>query len=90
MAPYEMDEYYDDDEFDYEDDIDNAAEDCGQSYSDDSSCALAGTEHCDFFCPFRDVVLYPKDDSESDLDDDGVYEGDVVIHHPDDLDDIPW
>lgn len=35
-----------------ENEIDKAIDDCG--IGPDGSCRLAGTEHCDFECPFRD------------------------------------
>ena len=43
-------ELYDDD---YEEDpMETAEMDCG--LHSDGQCGLAGTEHCDFICPFRD------------------------------------
>lgn len=33
------------------DEMDEATEECGQA--DEGWCLLAGTEHCDFGCPFR-------------------------------------
>lgn len=49
-----MSDPYDcDDEDDYEPDpLEEAEQDCG--LGDDGQCALAGSEHCDFECPFRD------------------------------------
>ena len=42
-------DYYED----YETDpIEEAMEECG--LTDEGYCTLAGTEHCDFDCPFRD------------------------------------
>ena len=31
-------------------------DECG--LGDDGQCALAGTEHCDFCCPYRDSDLF--------------------------------
>lgn len=47
-------EYWDDadDGFTDEDAIENLMDECGQDRS--GSCSLAGTEYCDFECPFRD------------------------------------
>ena len=44
-----------DDDFDGEefDELDEAIEECG-IIPGDGGCQLAGTEHCDFECPFRD------------------------------------
>ena len=45
----------DDDEFDGytdEDAIEDLMDECGQTR--DGDCSLAGTEYCDFECPFRD------------------------------------
>lgn len=57
-----MDYYYDDweDEFEEEcereeDEFENAVQECGQLPAHlGGGCQLAGTEHCDFECPFRD------------------------------------
>lgn len=48
------DNYDDDDDlrFDDEDAIEELLSECGQT--PDGYCTLAGTEHCDFECPFRD------------------------------------
>lgn len=45
-----------DDPIDPEDDIyaDDAEIDCG--VTDGGLCMYAGTEHCDFDCPFRDEI----------------------------------
>jgi hypothetical protein len=55
---YPGDDYFsDDDEYDREhEELDDALEECGQSASY-PGCTLAGTEHCDFECPFRDMDL---------------------------------
>lgn len=56
------DDYYDpDDDFDDDDEWENAMQECGQSRY--GGCTLAGTEFCDFDCPFRDEDLF-DDDSE--------------------------
>lgn len=36
---------------DYEDELENAIDNCG--LDDNGDCLEAGTEHCSFFCPFR-------------------------------------
>lgn len=49
-----MDEF-DDEEWDQDDgeiDLEPSLDDCGMG--EDGFCSLAGTEHCDFECPFRD------------------------------------
>jgi hypothetical protein len=45
------------DDYDYADDMEDdiyedARANCG--LTDDGTCMLAGTEYCDFECPFRD------------------------------------
>ena len=44
-----------DDEDMVEDEFEEAMADCGQD--GDGFCHLAGTEHCDFVCPFRDAQV---------------------------------
>jgi hypothetical protein len=47
------DHLYDCDDFDYEPDpLEEAEAECGLGRN--GQCSLAGTEHCDFVCPFRD------------------------------------
>lgn len=41
-----------DDDCDDDDDFENALDECGMT--SEGICMLAGTEHCDFECPFRD------------------------------------
>jgi hypothetical protein len=40
------------------DPLEEAMEECGSYLTDDRYfvCSLAGTEHCDFSCPFRDEL----------------------------------
>lgn len=55
---------FDDEE---EDEYDRALDECGQLPKHlGGGCTLAGTEHCDFDCPFRDVDLSEEfsDDEE--------------------------
>ena len=54
---YDDDSYGDDDydEDDEEDEFQYHLDNCGQM--PDGSCGLAGTEHCDFECPFRDKPI---------------------------------
>jgi hypothetical protein len=52
--------WYDDDD-DYErDEYEDALQECGQVR--EGGCLMAGTEHCDFECPFRDVDLFADDE----------------------------
>lgn len=49
----------DDDDFnddDFDDEPEDWGEDCG--LDDDGQCSLAGTEQCDFECPYRDSELF--------------------------------
>ncbi len=39
-------------DYDEPDPMEEAEADCGLRH--DGQCGLAGTEHCDFICPFRD------------------------------------
>jgi hypothetical protein len=48
------------DEFDEDDGLDE----CGQV--PDGGCAMAGTEYCDFECPFRDEDLFDDEDGDED------------------------
>ncbi len=49
-------DYPEDDYDEYEvDDLEMAIQECGQG-QDDDFCSLAGTEHCDFECPFSDPM----------------------------------
>lgn len=50
---YQNDAYDDDDEF--------REHDCG--LMDDGQCMLAGTEWCDFECPYRDSDLFAGSDA---------------------------
>lgn len=45
------DRMHDDDVYTDEDAIDDLMDECGQDRHGD--CSLAGTEYCDFECPFR-------------------------------------
>ena len=45
-----MDLNYDDGPFDEEDALEELAQECGMQR--DGSCSLAGTEYCDWDCPF--------------------------------------
>lgn len=47
------DDFYDDDFYD-EDLDDDEMEDCGQT--PDGLCQLAGTEYCDWTCPYADEL----------------------------------
>lgn len=48
------DDWWDEDDQDRElDEFEEAVEECG-IVPGDGGCTLAGTEHCDFECPFRD------------------------------------
>ena len=38
-----------------QDALDHLLQECGQT--DDGDCLLAGSEHCDFECPFRDGLF---------------------------------
>lgn len=64
VRPSDDDDPYDDfsggeDELDkYED----ALQECGQVQ--DGGCLMAGTEFCDFECPFRDTDLFADPDEE--------------------------
>ena len=47
----------DEDDYFFDDDgelspLEEAEQDCGLRH--DGQCSLAGSEHCDFVCPFRD------------------------------------
>jgi hypothetical protein len=48
-AGFDPDEH----EWDEEDELELAIQECG-IIPDDGGCQLAGTEYCDFECPFRD------------------------------------
>lgn len=49
------DEYFDDDYDDEESEWDEALAECGLlPLHLGGGCTMAGTEHCDFECPFRD------------------------------------
>jgi hypothetical protein len=48
---------------DEEDELELAIEECGIIPSD-GGCQLAGTEHCDFECPFRDHPEWLTGDGE--------------------------
>lgn len=50
-GPFE-DIYPDPDDIDDGDEFDWLEQECG--LADDGQCAMAGTEHCDFTCPYRD------------------------------------
>jgi hypothetical protein len=41
---------------DFAEDMDDEEDECG--LGDDGQCALAGTEHCDFSCMWRDSELF--------------------------------
>jgi hypothetical protein len=41
----------------YRDEYEDALEDCGQVPHLGGGCLNAGTEYCDFECPFRDELL---------------------------------
>lgn len=60
------DDYFDDDydpHDEYErDEWEDALQECGQTGSGWQGCLMAGTEHCDFDCPFRDMDLGSDDD----------------------------
>jgi hypothetical protein len=45
---------FDDDVFGEDTDEAEAMMSCGRT--DDGICMLAGTEHCDFECPYRDAL----------------------------------
>lgn len=48
---------------DYErDEVDSAMDECGQTR--DGGCLMAGTELCDFDCPFRDVDIFEDNGDE--------------------------
>jgi hypothetical protein len=54
-------DYWDDDDYDEWDDrdeYDDALDDCGQIPHLGGGCLNAGTEYCDFECPFRDNRMY--------------------------------
>lgn len=48
--------YYDDEDFDDAPDEFDPADECG--LMSDGQCLLAGTEWCDFECPYRDSPNY--------------------------------
>ena len=50
-----QDNFDDDDEVTEEDALDYLREECGQT--PDGGCLLAGSEQCDFECPFRDGLF---------------------------------
>jgi hypothetical protein len=50
------DEIFDDDDGDPFDELDELDMDCG--LADDGQCSQAGTEYCDFECPYRDSDLF--------------------------------
>jgi len=54
------DDDWDNADYNDEDDWELAMGECGQTPHD--GCTLAGTEHCDFDCPFRDEDLFEDDD----------------------------
>lgn len=54
IDPFDDDDYEEDDLDDEED----ALNECGQMPSKHGTiCQLAGTEYCDFECPYRDIDL---------------------------------
>lgn len=53
------DGYWDSDESDESHEIDEALQNCGQVPHLGGGCLNAGTEYCDFECPYRDTDL-PK------------------------------
>lgn len=57
----EFDNNFHDDEDEGRDEWEDAMHECGQIPG--TGCQLAGTEHCDFECPFREE-LYGGDDEE--------------------------
>lgn len=60
--PVMADPYDDDDEPDELDEDERALSECGQT--PDAGCLMAGTEYCDFECPFRDMDLFSDDDDD--------------------------
>jgi len=48
-------EYLDDDAGDEEDEFERAMQECSSMRR--GQCSLAGTEHCDFECPFHNSVF---------------------------------
>jgi hypothetical protein len=42
-----------DDDFDPDDEMDEASDECGRGQNYEG-CTLAGSEYCEFECPFRD------------------------------------
>jgi hypothetical protein len=66
--------YLDDDDEDFddfgfddeeEDEYDRALDECGQLPKHlGGGCTLAGTEHCDFDCPFHDIDLSETSEEE--------------------------
>lgn len=55
--------FYDDDEDEYEEteQVESDLEECGQV--PEGGCLMAGTEYCDFECPYRDINLF-RDNEE--------------------------
>lgn len=51
-AQEQMDDHLFEDDDDAEDGDDLLEQECGLMH--DGQCAMAGTEHCDFTCPYRD------------------------------------
>lgn len=52
-------EWDDNDYDDEEDEWEAAMQECGQTR--EGGCSLAGTEYCDFDCPFRDEDLFEEE-----------------------------
>lgn len=62
---------YEDDDEDEDDELEQAMEECGLLPSHlGGGCQLAGTEHCDFECPFRDHPEWLTSEGEGDNDHD--------------------
>ncbi|MGE0133279.1 MAG: hypothetical protein AB7U82_34815 [Blastocatellales bacterium] len=59
----QYDDFWDDAEYDdEEDELELAMQECGQTR--DGGCLLAGTEYCDFDCPFRDEDLFDEEEDD--------------------------
>ena len=53
MCHDDWDDDWDREQQEAEDELEEAVQECG-IVPGDGGCQLAGTEHCDFECPFRD------------------------------------
>lgn len=65
METFYGDDYEDFEEDDGPDEIEQALQECGQT--GEGGCLMAGTEHCDFDCPYRDVNLFDGDDEKGEI-----------------------